>query len=61
MKKKLYVLPTTEKIVLKDCLLDSFPVVYSSENEGEIESKEGSWMEEKQDDDWFQHRDLWDE
>ncbi|MBO4827626.1 MAG: hypothetical protein J5506_10440 [Prevotella sp.] len=61
MKKKFYVIPVTETIYLKDCLMDSFPVHYSEENGGEIESKQGSWMEEAEEDDWFQHKNLWEE
>lgn len=41
--------------------MDSFPVHYSEENGGEIESKQGSWMEEAEEDDWFQHKNLWEE
>lgn len=61
MDKKKYVFPVIEIIIPKDNLLDSVPVHYSTENEGEIESKQGTWSDDSQDAEYFRHRNLWDE
>lgn len=61
MNKKKYVFPEIEVIIPKDNLLDSVPVHFSTENEGDIESKQGSWTDDTETEDYFHHKDLWEE
>jgi len=62
MNKKEYTTPKTELVVIADALLD-FPVNWSTENEGDIESKQNSfYFEDEEEEDGQKHsKNVWDE
>lgn len=60
MKKTTYIRPEMEVLILKENLLDNMPIDSQVYDDDEILGKE-SIYEETDEDDWFQHKNLWEE
>ena len=60
MKKTAYIRPEMEIHTLKENLLDNMPIDSQEYNDDPILGKE-SIYEETDEDDWFQHKNLWEE